>query len=361
MLDDARAPDRLARRGFLGRCGAGLGTWALAARAAAVSGGVADAHGFNAKLGRGINLGNGLEAPSEGAWGFRLEAAYFPAIKRAGFQTVRIPVRWSTHAGTSAPFTIDAAFLDRVVWAVDQALGSGLNAMVNFHHIEELYANPKGERARFLGMWEQVAKRFASYPEALVFEVLNEPHGQLDDAEWASLWPRALRTIRETNPDRYVVLGPAQWNNLSKLESLKLPEADRRLIATFHYYSPFEFTHQGAEWAEGSEQWLGRTWTATPEQRAAVERDFDKVATWSKRNGRPVFLGEFGAYRKADMRSRALWSRTIARASEARGFSWCYWEFGSGFGAYDPSTRQWREPLLHALVPPQGTIEGARS
>jgi endoglucanase len=31
--------------------------------------------------------------------------------------------------------------------------------------------------------------------------------------------------------------------------------------------------------------------------------------------------------------------------------SWAYWEFGAGFGVYNPATRQWREELLGALIP----------
>src|SRR5262245_61215606 len=76
----------------------------------------------NAKLGRGINLGNALEAPREGAWGVTLKAEYFAAIKKAGFATVRLPVKWSAHASSDAPYTIDPKFAERVDWAVDQAL-----------------------------------------------------------------------------------------------------------------------------------------------------------------------------------------------------------------------------------------------
>jgi len=86
-----------------------------------------------AKLGRGINLGNALEAPKEGEWGVQLKAEYFPAIKKAGFATVRLPVRWSAHAQKEAPYTIDAKFAERVDWAVDQALANGLNIIVNVH------------------------------------------------------------------------------------------------------------------------------------------------------------------------------------------------------------------------------------
>jgi endoglucanase len=40
----------------------------------------------------------------------------------------------------------------------------------------------------------------------------------------------------------------------------------------------------------------------------------------------------------------------MAREAESHGFSWAYWEFCSGFGAYDPKADAWREPLQTALV-----------
>src|SRR5437764_4390608 len=86
---------------------------------------------LNKKLGRGINLGNALEAPKEGEWGVTLKAAYFKAIKDAGFQTVRLPVRWSAHAQAEAPYTIDAKFAERVDWALDRAAENKLNLILN--------------------------------------------------------------------------------------------------------------------------------------------------------------------------------------------------------------------------------------
>jgi endoglucanase len=60
-----------------------------------------DAFAANKLLGRGVNLGNALDAPEEGAWGFTLKEEYFQAIKDAGFNSVRIPrplvgPRWET-------------------------------------------------------------------------------------------------------------------------------------------------------------------------------------------------------------------------------------------------------------------------
>jgi endoglucanase len=64
----------------------------------------------------------------------------------------------------------------------------------------------------------------------------------------------------------------------------------------------------------------------------------------------PIFLGEFGAYSKADMPSRVTFTRLMRDQAEARGFSWSYWELAAGFGAYDPVAHAWRAPLKDALL-----------
>jgi endoglucanase len=307
----------------------------------------------NKKLGRGINLGNALDAPSEGEWGLTLQAEYFDRIKEAGFQSVRIPVRWATHTGPAPEFQVDRAFLERVDWAIDQALSRGLAAIINAHHDDDLYKDPAKHEARLLATWKQVAARHKDRPDSLCFELLNEPNGALTDESWQALFPKLLAIVRESNPKRAVLIGPGHWNNVDNLKSLSLPEDDRMLIATFHYYSPFHFTHQGADWVQGSQAWKGETWSGTPAQREALTRDFAKAEKYSRENHRPISLGEFGAFSAADMDSRATWTAAVAREAERLGFSWAYWEFASGFGAYDKDTGTWRAPLKVALVPPE--------
>jgi endoglucanase len=309
-----------------------------------------DAARCNRLLGRGINLGNALEAPREGDWGLTLEADFFERIKKAGFQSVRVPVRWSAHAGPREPFTIDAAFFKRIDWVVDQALSRGLVAVVNMHHYDELYRDPDKHEARFLALWKQIAAHYRDKPDRLLFEPLNEPNDKLTDERWNALIAKVLDVIRATNPKRMVIVGPGHWNGLGSLDKLALPEKDRRLIVTFHYYSPYHFTHQGAEWARDSQKWKGTTWKGTAKEAEALAKDFAKAAAWAKKHERPVYLGEFGSYHVADMESRARWTRAVAREAEKNGFSWAYWEFGAGFGAYDPAAKAWREPLRKALL-----------
>jgi endoglucanase len=306
----------------------------------------------NQRLGRGINLGNALEAPNEGEWGMTLEESFFTTIHQGGFHSVRVPIRWSNHAASEPPYLIEKAFFDRIDWVVEQAQKNDLAVILNMHHYQEMMDTPKEHKARFLAMWKQIAEHYQKAPDSVYFEILNEPNGVLSlGGTWNSLLAETVQLIRETNPRRTIIVGPANWNSLSDLSRLELPQQERNLIITFHYYQPFQFTHQGADWVNGSDSWLGTTWTAKSIEKNAVLGDLDFASQWGKTNHRPLFLGEFGAFSKADMDSRALWTDFLARKAEQHGMSWAYWEFGAGFGAYDREAKKWVEPIYHALIP----------
>jgi endoglucanase len=311
--------------------------------------GAEDIAAANQRLGRGINLGNALEAPQEGEWGVTLKPEYFAAIKAAGFQSVRLPIKWSAHALADAPYTIEPAFFARIDWCVEQARSNKLNIVLNVHHYGEMDQQPDGHLPRLIALWEQIAARYRDQPGSVYFELLNEPHDKLVGAKWNETIPQLLAAVRKTNPTRAVIVGPALWNSIGGLDQLELPE-DRHLILTIHYYEPHHFTHQGAPWAAGSEKWKGLKWTGSDEELVAVRKAFDKAAAWAKARSLPVYLGEFGAYQEADLASRVRWTQCIVREAEARGFAWSYWEFCAGFGAYDPQTDKWRPELKAALL-----------
>lgn len=309
------------------------------------------AQAMNDSLGRGLNLGNALDAPVEGEWGVTLKEEYFQWIADSGFSSVRIPVRWSAHALAKAPFTIDSVFLNRVRWAVDLALAKGLNVVLNMHHYEEMMADPSAQEARFLGMWKQIAKTFASYPPGLVLEILNEPKGELDSQTWNTLLAKAIDTIRQSNPERTLMVGTAPWGGIDGLSSLELPE-DSNLIVTVHYYEPHQFTHQGASFEEGADAWLGKTWRATPAQRTLVDNALKRVFDWSQEQKRPIYMGEFGTYFKVDTISRAFYTEYLVRKMDSLGIGWALWNFSSDFGIYVDSTDEVHQYLVQALLHP---------
>jgi endoglucanase len=181
------------------------------------------------------------------------------------------------------------------------------------------------------------------------FEILNEPNKKLDAPLWNAYSHEALAIIRQSNPTRTVIIGPASWNNIEDLPKLELPEDDRNIIATIHYYSPMPFTHQGAAWTANVK--TGVPWNGTEQEQQAILADFDKAQAWAEQHRRPLLLGEFGAYDKADMPSRVRWTSFVARQAEARKWSWAYWQFDGDFIVYDIKKDAWVEPIRAALAP----------
>ncbi len=306
------------------------------------------------RFGRGVNLGNALEAPNEGDWGVTLKAEYFEKIHAAGFDSVRIPVRWSAHADDAAPYAIEPKFFERVDWAVRQALDNRLIPILNMHHYDGLMDDPEHHRTRFVALWKQIGEHYRGYPPALVLELLNEPHNNLTADIWNDVAAAGIAAVRPSNPTREIVVGPVRWNCIDELSGLRLPSGDRNITATVHYYSPFHFTHQGAEFVGAeAKTWLGTKWTGSDAECQAVRRDFDTAILWAVKNHRPLYLGEFGSYEKADLESRARWTAFIAAEAWKRKMSFAYWEFCASFGVYQPATGRWVEPLKDALLKPE--------
>jgi len=303
---------------------------------------------YNKKIGHGVNIGNALEAPVEGSWGVYISDDYFPIIKERGFDSVRIPIRWSAHIEENYPYKIDKEFLNRVKHVVDEALENNLIVIINTHHFEEMYQSPQDHKEELIEIWRQIADAFKDYSDSLYFEIFNEPAQNLTSELWNEIYPEVLDVIRKTNPNRVVIIDVPNWSNYSAIDELKLVR-DEHIIVSFHYYEPFTFTHQGAEWVNPQLP-VGVEWRGSDFEVEQINVHFKHVSDWAKKNNVPIFLGEFGAYSKADMKSRVLWTEAVRKTAEKFGFSTAYWEFCSGFGLYDSSTSQWNEPLTSAAL-----------
>lgn len=320
----------------------------------AVSG---DAAAVTRTLGRGVNLGNILEAPSEGLWGLRLSDALFDAARASGATTIRLPVRWSSHAAATRPYTVTADFLARVDYAVDAALSRDMRIVIDAHHYRQLdgdaldpqetAVDPTIVDERFVAIWQQIATHFHARPETVLFELYNEPHGTLSAARWNLLLRQTLAVVRAVDTTHYIVIGPVQWNSASQLDALALPDEDQRLIVTIHNYEPFNFTHQGAEWAGLANSPL--TSCCSPSQLHTLSEPIRVADAWGTRWHRPIWIGEFGSYNRGPYASRVVYSRAVRDSMEAHGMTWAYWEFAAGFGIYDPASGAVRTELRDAL------------
>jgi endoglucanase len=280
----------------------------------------------------------------------RFEWRHFKEIRKAGFDFVRVNLQAFKHM--DAQNRLEPQWLAKLDDVVREAQKAGLGVILDEHDFDVCSNDLTLCRTKLTAFWSQVAPRFAKAPRNVAFELLNEPHAQLDAGTWNAFIPQLLATVRPSNPTRIVVVGPTSWNSLKELPNLKLPD-DPNLLVTFHYYEPFHFTHQGATWAGDEVKKLhGITWGSEAD-RAAVRSDFDQVAAWSKANHRPVLLGEFGAYDKSGtpLDLRVAYVNGVRSEAERHGFGWAYWQFEGDFVVWDMANQRWIEPIRKALLP----------
>jgi endoglucanase len=304
----------------------------------------------NRRLGRGVNI-IGYDPIWRSQDQARFQEKHFRLLKEAGFNSVRVNLHPFRHMDREQGWALGASWLKTLDWAVKQATAQGLMVILDFHEFNAMGEDPEGNKDRFLAFWRQLAAHCQDAPSQVLFEMLNEPCKKLTPTLWNQYLREALAIIREKNPTRTVIVGPAFWNSIDHLSELELPDRDRNLVVTVHYYKPMEFTHQGASWA-GQQDKSGVEWGSEAE-REAVRKDFAKAAAWAKEHDRPVLLGEFGAYDKGPMESRVRYTDAVARTAESFGWSWAYWQFDSDFILWDMKRDAWVEPILHALIPPE--------
>jgi endoglucanase len=331
----------------------------------------------------GANLGNGLEAPPGQNWGLNYTAKDIQQIRAQGFDHVRIPIGWHHYTGPGPGYSLKPEIFRKVDGLVYPALRQGLGVLINIHHFDEFTSDPARSTAKFLAIWRQVAEHYAKAPAGLAFELLNEPKDAATTEVIAPIFARAIREIRKTNPDRTIVVGPGQWNGIGELPMFTLPDDDPNLIATVHCYDPFQFTHQGADWAgNGPDRrvlgivfpgppstplvpdpklkltpWF-RDWLrdyntlpaeSNPSSPRVIQAAVDQVKEWSEYYGRPVYLGEFGAFTTADPASRAHYYRAFREALETAGIGWAIWDWKAGFRYWDEKSNRPEPGMREAL------------
>jgi endoglucanase len=314
----------------------------------------------------GVNLGNYLEAPPGQNWGVTVSAGEFAIMQAEGFDHVRVPVGWHHYAGPEPDYTLSPEIFSRVDFVVTNALANHLAVMINIHHFDGLDTNPAAATDEFLKIWSQIAAHYKTFPAQLAFELDNEPHQNATTAVMNPIYTRAIAEIRTTNPRRTIFVEPGSWGSVDELKNLVLPP-DNNVIVSVHCYEPFVFTHQGANWTGGLTPVTGivfpgppaaplvpdpslklQGWVTNwiqnynalpagknPSSPIAFEEKLKYCRAWSDYYGRPVHLGEFGAYTRADEQSRANFYAAFRRACEADQIGWAIWDWSAGFRYWD--------------------------
>ncbi|WP_438989005.1 cellulase family glycosylhydrolase [Polaribacter sp.] len=357
------------------------------------------------KMNRGINLGNILSAPSEGNWAPALTESYLDDVKSVGFKTVRIPIDFlgdrtsgntaaysklantaNSYTGSESDYIINNTYLDRVDEVITWSLERGLMVILDFHgkavKEEFLYtfsskskwaayytsptsAKRAADNQKFRAIWKQIAERFKSYSDNLVFEIINEPYFWLSDAEMDVLNTDIISIIRNSgskNTTRNIIItGGSKNANEAPLQiSNTVLNSDNYLIGTFHYYKPRSFT------ASSEQDHNYYSWGSTADK-TEIDTHFLMVKNWSDANNIPVLLGEFGAdntkgidyssnilspYGGPEDSSRVAFHKYIADKALALGFAFTVWDAGdqSNKTVYKVSDRSWVSNVRNALL-----------
>jgi Cellulase (glycosyl hydrolase family 5) len=301
-------------------------------------------------VGTCINLGNTLEPETEGAWGgVPVRQDDLKRIAAAGFTTIRLPVRWHNKSSDKPPYTVDPKWMARVKQIVDWALAENLNVILNSHHFDPIHDDPLAVAAWHGGVWKQIAETFKGYPEdSLWFELENEPHKNFNHTNLLQTLAPALAEVRKLHPTRAVIIGGENWSGIKSLETLPLPD-DANIHPTFHYYDPFLYTHQGAEWTKPDMPPVGRAFPL-PEDTAQLARDVAAVQAYIARTGKTPFMGEVGAYdAHIPLADRVAYHRTIAEAFKPTGIGMCMWAYTNTFPFFDHDKGEWLPGLRGAI------------
>ena len=202
---------------------------------------------------RGVNLTGWLQVGSARQIQFTMFTKQDLAdIKSLGCDVIRLPINLH-HMTSGAPdYTVDPLFfyfLDQIVdWCEELQIHLILD-----NHTGDVDASGNTDvniDAALVPVWSQMAAHYKDRSTYLYYEILNEPHG-IADARWAQIQQEAITAIRAVDLVHTIVVTGADWGSYNNLKNLPVYR-DTNLIYTFHFYDPFMFTHQGADWTNPS-------------------------------------------------------------------------------------------------------------
>lgn len=336
-----------------------------------------------AKIARGVNLPNWDTDAIE----YRPNYETLRELFDQGFTHIRLPVFHS--AFTNADFG-SASLEQYTAWflsVTERLTDIGYAVTIDFHPDGDfnrlLREQPEKGYRHFEESWRYLAAALQDTSHTNVaVEFLNEP--DIGRELWKSHVERLAPKMRQWLPLHTFVVGPSgpmRYESLADFQPLK----DPNVIYAVHFYDPFIFTHQGAEWhpptdtvrlsvgvpfpsyendpritsliarltaqghlhaAKEVQKIFEEPWTTKD-----ISNAFDAVQKWSQKHGRPVIVNEFGVLSyDAPRNDRLFWLGTVVTVVENRCIGWTHWDYSDGFGIVDPRTHRPDPEALNVLL-----------
>lgn len=361
----------------------------------------------------GWNLGNSLESSPSGtnteslditwkaeydtnaetAWGNpKTSKELIDAVKAAGFNAVRIPVRWSWHIKDPNTMEISQDWLTRVKEVVDYCIQNDMYVILNTHHDKWLESQPVSNKRdqnnnKLKSLWTNIAKYFADYDEHLAFAGTNEVHIKDNwgaptqenltvQNSYNDTFVKAVRATGGKNKYRQLIIQTYVCNPSFGLDNkLVIPQdpTANRLSVEFHFYAPYNYCNTDKNiyyyWGKKYKD-MGKD--VCPDGDEEYLNDFfDNVARQWYNKGLGVVIGEYGVTdhyttaEKDQMRECAqYYYETYMTYARKHGFAAFVWDngtrgTGSGNEKFGIFNRSDKTVFLQHVV--DGIMAGAKA
>lgn len=308
---------------------------------------------------RGVNLGGWLSQCDYSADRLNnfIKEEDFRRIGAWPVDHVRIPVDYNVleddHGGYDAPGW------ERLDWALSQCEKLNLKVIIDLHKTagfsfdagewETGFFGSEAYQARFLRLWEEIARRYGKLSDWVAFELLNE----VTDAAFIDVWNRvageAIRRIRAIAPEVFILVGSYHNNSAPAVKDLDAP-ADKRVVYNFHCYDPVEYTHQGAYWVDWMDKSVRIPFDASGVTEETFEKLFAPALEKAREHGASLYCGEYGVIDVVDPEDAVKWFKVINAVFEKYGIARAVWSYKEmDFGISDPRWDGMRDELLKLL------------
>lgn len=312
---------------------------------------------------QGVNMTIWFESWSKGTCNLNYyDKTDLENVKALGADVIRLPIHFDNLSSGSPDYIIDSLTWKHLDQVVDWCEELQLYLIIDNHSFNgvDKYPNSKVIANELVKIWPQIAERYKGRSNYILYEILNEPN-EIDSEKWNKIQGDTLKLIRTYDTKHTVVVTGAEWGGAEGLRKVRVYD-DPNLIYTFHFYSPYVFTHQGASWAGKEESLLSSVpfpydksrMPALPKELQGTEieselkTDYPVNSTinvlrselqiaydFSKKNNVPVWCGEMGAYYQSSLHEdRVRWYETTAYLLQQYNIPFTVWGLGGGFGLY---------------------------
>ena len=328
----------------------------------------------------GVNLGGWLsqyKAYDHAHFRSFIQAHDIRQIADWGMDHIRLPLDYQVLENDAKPGEYIESGFDYLESCLEWCEAKGLSVALDMHHApgysftNTLEGGESGNtlfteeaaQARFFALWDAIAKRFHGRYPKLSFELLNEVVLP-ESGPWNRLAKRAVAHMRQSEPDREIIIGGNIYASVFHMKDLELID-DPNIVYTFHFYDPLIFTHQRAYWAP-----LPRTMDATVDYPGVVPGLADFAARhpefagsvqsligqpinaelllsyvndaliFQERAKRPLYCGEFGVIEGAPAKSRQNWLRDFLAILNDHKIGRAIWSYKQmDFGMVDANSK----------------------